>query len=310
MNNGRKKRRVLIHGLYYCGRMLAEHLNGGDWEFRYYRDGGLNNLAAMARELAACDLVYQIGGRRTAGKFLYAAKLLSKKKIVMHWTGSDTLEEQERGPEARNARWVMQDIHHWAVSQWIVKEVALLGVSSELVPIPSFYVPEQPAPLPSEFSVLVYVPGVRCGDLYGLDHILQVAKSLPEIPFNLVGFVQGRIPDPPANLKIHGRMPNLRDFYRSSSVVWRPSRHDGLSCMVMEGLGYGRHVMWTYPFPGCLQVSSAEEARGEIRRLYELQKLRKLQLNADGPRYLAEAGYLPGHLKQVILQRLQVIAEG
>ncbi|HKM67290.1 MAG TPA: hypothetical protein VJX70_09005 [Candidatus Acidoferrum sp.] len=309
MNSVRKKRRVLIHGLYYCGRMLAEHLNGGDWEFRYYRDSGLNNLAAMARELAACDLVYQIGGRRTAGKFLCAAKLLSKKKIVMHWTGSDTLLEQDRGPEASTARWVMQDIHHWAVSQWIGQEVAGLGVSCDWVPIPSFYVPEAPAPLPQDFSVLVYVPGVRCGDLYGLDRILQVAKSLPEIRFNLVGFVQGRIPNPPSNLKIHGRLPDLRDFYHRSSVVWRPSRHDGLSCMVMEGLGYGRHVMWTYPFPGCLQVQSAEEAHDHIARLNELQKRRQLQLNADGPRSLAQEGYLPSHLKQVILQRLQAIAE-
>jgi len=298
-----------VHGLYYCGRMLAEHLDGGDWEFRYYRDGGIHNLAAMARELAACDLVYQIGGRRTAGKFLHAARLLAKKKIVMHWAGSDTLLEYDRGVDARNTRWVVEDIHHWGVSQWIVGEVSSLGVACEWVPIPSFYVPETPAPLPSEFSVLVYVPDVRCGDLYGLDRILQVARSLPQVPFNLVGLVRGRIPNPPSNLNIFGRLPHLRDFYRASSVVWRPSRHDGLSCMVMEGLGYARHVLWSYPFPGCLQVSSAEDARDEISRLYGLQKEKKLMPNSDGPRSLAEAGHTPGHLKQVILHRLQRIAE-
>lgn len=309
MKNRRKKRRVLVHGLYYCGRMLAENLTGGDWEFRYYRDGGLKELAAMARELAACDLVYQIGGRRTAGRFLYAAKLLSKKKIVMHWVGSDTVIEAQRGARARQTSWVMQDIHHWGVSQWIVKEAELLGVRCEFVPIPSFYVPERPAPLPQEFSVLVYVPDARRGQLYGLDQILDVADALPEIPFRLVGLTAGRLPRLPVNLRVYGRIPNLHDFYRSASVVWRPSRHDGLSCMVMEGLGYGRHVLWSYPFPGCLHVTSAEEAREKISKLYELQEKKKLLINADGPQRLAEAGYLPCQMKRVILQRLQAIAE-
>src|SRR5262249_4105906 len=141
------------------------------------------------------------------------------------------------------------------------------------------------------------------------DRILQVARSLPEIPFNLVGLVRGRIPNPPSNLRIFGRLPHLQDFYRASSVVWRPSRHDGLSCMVMEGLGYGRHVLWSYPFPGCVQVGSAEEAREQISALHRLQLEKKLSMNADGPRSLAQAGHMPSHLKQVILQRLQGIAE-
>ncbi len=305
----RPNRLVLVHGLYYCGRMIADWMSGSGCDFRYYPDSGIGNLTAMARELAACDLIYQIGGRRRAGKFLHAARLLGKKKIVMHWIGSDTLEEQQKEAKCGAAAWILQNIHHWAVSNWMVREVEALGVPCDLVPIPSSFVPDQPSPLPSKFSVLVYMPDVRAGDLYGLDRILQVARESPHIPFELVGLVYGTIPDPPPNLKIHGRIPNLQEFYKRASVVWRPVRHDGMSSMVLEALGHGRHVLWSYPFPGCVQVSSAADAREEISRLYIRHHQQDLQVNWAGPRAITEGGYRPQHLKKVILSRLESIQE-
>jgi glycosyltransferase involved in cell wall biosynthesis len=302
-------RRVLVHGLYHCGRMFADLMNGNGWEFRYYPDAGIRNLATMVRDLANCDLVYQIGGRRRSGKFLHVAKLLNKKKIVMHWTGSDTLDEQKQPVSATAEPWVLQNVRHWAVSDWMVREVEALGVPCELVPIPSSFVPEQPCPLPAKFSVLVYVPAVSRSDLYGLDRILEVARELADVSFELVGLVDGSIADPPANLRIHGRIPDLGEFYRRASVVWRPTRHDGMSSMVLEALGYGRHVLWSYPFPGSVRVSSAAEARDEIARLHALHREQKLQVNFAGTRAITEGGYQPHHLKQAILQRLGMILE-
>jgi hypothetical protein len=305
----KRTNRVLVHGLYHCGRMFSNWMRSNDWDFRYYPDAGLRNLSAMARDLAACDLVYQIGGRRQAGRFLHAARLLRKKKIVMHWIGSDTLEEQRKPPRSKAARWILQEIHHWAVSEWMLKEVQALGVPCELVPIPPSFVPDQPSPLPSKFSVLVYMPDVRRADLYGLDRILEVARELPHIPFELVGLVYGSIQDPPPNLNIHGRIPNLFEFHERASVIWRPVRHDGLSSMVLEALGHGRHVLWSYPFPGCVQVSSAAEAREEIFRLYNLHQEKQLQVNWAGPQAITQGGYRPQHLKEDILRRLQYIHE-
>jgi glycosyltransferase involved in cell wall biosynthesis len=302
-------RRVLVHGLFHCGRMFADFMSGEGWDFRYYPDAGFWNLTAMARHLAGCDLIYQIGGRRRAGRFLYAARLLRKKKIVMHWIGSDTLEEQKKKAKSKAAPWILQEVHHWAVSDWMLREVQALGVPCELVPIPPSFVPDQPSALPSNFCVLVYMPDVRRADLYGLDRILQVARELPHIPFELVGLVYGAIPDPPPNLKIHARIPNLSEFYKRASVVWRPVRHDGLSSMVLEALGHGRHVLWSYPFPGCVQVASAREARDEISRLFALHQQQLLTVNWAGPLAITEGGYRPQHLKQVILRRLQSIQE-
>ena len=305
----RPTRRVLVHGLRYFAPMFAELMNGDGWDFRYWPDTGIRNLASIASELRCCDIAYQIGGRVTIGKFLRAAKLMKKKTIVMHWAGSDTLDDQQRVAEGRANPWVLQNIHHWAVSGWMAREVQAFGARCELVPLPSAHVPQSPSPLPEEFSVLVYMPDTRRGLLYGLDQILQVARELVHIRFDLVGLLHGSIPAPPPNLHIHGRIPNLRGFYERASVVWRPMRHDGLSCMVMEALGHGRHVLWSYAFPGCRQVYSASDAREEILRLHELHRRKRLSINHEGARALVDGGYMPAQLRYTIRERLEALLE-
>jgi hypothetical protein len=305
---GRKtKRRVLVHGLVYFGTIFAELMDADGWEFRYFPDAGAKNLASMARELAQCDLVYQIGGRVSMGRFLRCAHTLRKKKVVMHWVGSDTVEQQAELAEGKSHPWVMQSIRHWAESHWMVREVEILGLDCELIPLPSSRVPAKPSPMPETFSVLVYMPVVSRGELYGLDRILETARALPHVPFELVGLYDGEIENAPRNLRIHGRVPNLAEFYKRASVVWRPVRHDGLSFMVMEAMGHGRHVLWTYPFPGCTQVSSAEDATQRISALHELHLAKNLHINSEAVRAIAEGGYLPSTLRARIHKRLEDI---
>jgi len=288
--------------------MFAELMDGDGWEFRYFPDEGLESLAGMTRSLCRCDLAYQIGGRVTLGKFLRVAKWLGKEKIVMHWVGSDTLDEQRDVAEGNSERWVICQLHHWAESHWMVHEVEALGLECELVPLPSSCVPDRPSPLPLEFSVLVYVPDVRRAALYGLDRILQAAKELPHIPFELVGLTYGEIPAPPDNLRIHGRLADLTEFYRRSTVLWRPVRHDGLSFMVLEALGHGRHVLWSYDFPGCVVAETAEAAGAEILRLHSLHQQGRLQINQAGVEAVAK-NYLPQPLRRMIHRRLEAILE-
>lgn len=309
LTSRRPRRRVLVHGLIYFGSMFARLMDGEDWEFRYYPDSGAHNLASMAGWLSKCDLAYQIGGRVTLGRFLLAARALHKKKIVMHWVGSDTLLEQREVVQGNAHPWVLNQVHHWAESDWMVREVQSLGTSCELVPLPSAHVPEEPSPLPEEFSVLVYMPDTRCQDLYGLDQMLEVARQLPDINFELVGLLHGEITSPPPNLRIHGRIADLRSFYQQSSVLWRPARHDGLSFMVMEALGHGRHVLWSYPFPGTIHVSSASEAREQISRLAALHARKQLRLNAEGVQAIRDSGLQPQRLRGEIRERLERILD-
>jgi len=301
--------RVLVHGLDYFGPAFAEFMTGGGWDFQYYPDKGLGNLTAMGNALRQCDLVYQIGGRVTIGKFLRAAKFLGKARIVMHWVGSDALEQKEVAAAGRAHPWVLKAIQHWADSEWIHKEVTAMGVSCELVPLPSPKVPDRPLPLPTDFRVLVYVPSVERSKQYGLDMILEAARQLPQIQFELVGLRDGPVPNPPPNLCFHKRIRDLTEFYKRASVVWRAVRHDGLSWMVLESLGYGRHVLWTYPFPGCIQARSASEASAHILRLYQMHQEQQLPINEEGVQFLAASEYNPQNFRNKIRMRLQKILE-
>jgi hypothetical protein len=296
--------RVLVHGLVYFGPIFAKFMSVEGWDFRYYPDRGLMNLSAMLREAAACDVIYQLGGRVTQGKFLRVAHALGKKRVVMHWLGSDTLDEQRHVQSGNTDSWVLNRLHHWAESDWMVREVRSLGVPCDLVPFPSALVPNAPSPLPETFRVLVYVPTLERADLYGLDRILCVARDLPEVSFELVGLTDGPISNIPPNIRIHGRLANIAAFYRSCSVMWRPVRHDGVSWMVLESLGHGRHVLWTYPFPGCIQVRETEDAREHILKLKSLHSQGLLQINHEGVRFASRCCYRPETLRADIHSRL------
>ncbi len=297
--------RVLIHGLPYFGKMLAALMNGNGWDFRYHRDKGVGNLIALARDLRACDLVYQLGGRISPGKFLHAAKFLRKGRIVVHWVGSDVLHAQADFSEGKFDPWVARNLRHWAEVPWMVEEVRRMGLECDCVPLSSALIPAQPSFLPKQFTVLVYMPDIQKAELYGLNTILKVARELPSISFQLVGLYKGRISEAPSNLTIRGWI-HLSSVYEHVTVLWRPVRHDGLSFMVLEALGHGRHVLWSYEFPGCIRVSDAAEARRELERLYELHQKKSLRINEAGLKVIAE-NYHPRRVKEEILRRFREI---
>lgn len=300
-----KRRRVLVHGLAYFGEVFSEFMSGDGWEFVYYPDNGVANFVAMGNALRRCDLVYQIGGRVTIGKFLRVAKLLRKDQIVMHWVGSDTLEARSAVNSGRCEDWVLNAIHHWADSPWILDEVREIGVGCEYVPLPSPRLSNSTAPLPKEFKVLVYVPSLECAELYGLDKIVEAARALPEVRFELVGLRDGPLKSPPENIRFHNRVSDLTEFYEQATVMWRPTRHDGLSWMVCEALALGRHVFWSYPFPGCTLVRSACEAIARIQELQRLHRAKKLKVNCEGAAFVSSGAFFPANFKRNILCHLE-----
>jgi hypothetical protein len=79
--------------------------------------------------------------------------------------------------------------------------------------------------------------------------------------------------------------------------------------MVLESLGHGRHVLWSYPFPGCVQVSSAADACEYISRLHSLHQQGRLGLNQEGSLFIANEGYLPQFLRGTIHSRLEQILQ-
>ena len=272
---------VLVHGLeFFCERLPGAFQTAG-WDIRHHSVHRLASIFRLLGDLRRADLIFIWGGRISMGKVLRAARFFDKRKIVLLWSGSDVLGAQFQFAEGKLNPWIAGQTH-WAGAPWLADEIRAIGLKCEYVPVTWVSIVEKPRPLPKNFSVLVYLPSVRRAKLYGLDRILQVSRSLPHISFELVGLVDGQIPDPPPNLHISARIRDMAEVYRRSTVYWRPVQHDGLCFMSLEALSHGRHVIWSYPFPHCYQSSNAEEDRAHIERLHASHCSGSLLVNDSG----------------------------
>ncbi len=274
--------RVVAGGLtFFCGK-LPELLGNEQWDIRDRSQRTPAHIAGLLRDLPRCDLAYSWAGRIDMGKFLWAARCFGVKKVVLFWCGSDVLHAKHLLAKDKLDPWVASQIH-WAASPSLAEEVRSLGLRCEFVQA-SFVDPvASPKPLPEKFSVLVFMPRADRGELYGWDRILQVAKSLPSMDFQLVGLHAGQALQGPKNISVHYFTDNLTPFYEKTTVLWRPVRHDaGVSFMVLEALAHGRHVLYTYPIQGAQQVHDAAEAKQQLENLRALHEARTLSLNYAG----------------------------
>ena len=284
MSHSHEPYRVAVHGLpHFCSKLCAL-LDGGNWSVPYRSPFHPLGWAERLADLARCDLAYSWTGRINPGLFLRAARALDTKRVILLWSGSDVLFAAEELKAGRLDPWVASRVH-WAVSPWMAEEVRALGIECEYVQT-SFVAPVSPSPMPDDFCVLVYAPSLKKAKLYGIDRILEVAEKLPSIRFRLVGLAESSIPNAPKNLQVFANV-NLDGFYRRSSVLWRPVRHDGLSFMVLEALSHGRHVLYSYPFPGCRQAITTQQAVAEIERFRDLHSAHALELNQEGLQVIA-----------------------
>lgn len=234
------------------------------------------------------------------GKFLWVARSLAKKKVVILWSGSDVIHAQNDYSQGKMSSWVAEKVH-WAVSPWVAEEVRSMGLPCECVQA-SFVTPvADPPPLPKKFSVLVYVASLEKKDLYGWDRMVEVADKLRSVEFNLVGLEAGQVLKGPPNIKVHNRV-DIAPFYERASVLYRPVRHDGLSFMVLEALARGRHVLYSYPLPACTQVTSVDMACRELEKLQGLHEQQTLELNLAGID-LIHSDYDPDKVQADLLNR-------
>ena len=273
--------RVVIHGLPHFCQKLAALFDCDGWDVRYHPRSSAADLLSLANDLRRCDLAYTWGGRIDLGKFLWAARCLGPKKLVMLWSGSDALWAKKDYAADKMHPWVASKTH-WAVSPWIGDEVRSVGLRCEYVQASFVQRVKNPLPLPAKFSVLAYCPSADKAELYGWEQIVEAAKALPSIEFRIVGMRGEEALQAPENVTIHGWTNDLAAVLQESTVLWRPVQHDGLSFMVLEALSQGRHVLYSYPLSGCVHTKTSAMAIHELRRLARLHERQSLGLNTAG----------------------------
>jgi len=297
--------RVVVHGLPHFCTKLSRLLRCEGWDVHYHTGQSMASLVALANDLRRCDLAYTWGGRISMGKFLRAAHALGKKNVVMLWSGSDVFFAQKEFAAGRMEPWIASKTH-WAVSPWIAEEVRALGLPCEFVQASFVDLAAQVVPLPEKFSVLSYLPNKEKSMLYGWDQIQEVARALPTVEFNVIGLAKGETMDAPPNVTLRGWAEDLTPHLQRATLLWRPVQHDGLSFMVLEALAQGRHVLYSYPFPGCIEVKRAVAAQRELERLLALHRSQVLPTNDAGIRSIAK-DFTPAVVRATLLRRWEEI---
>ena len=175
--------------VFFLGESQIRHIekiyrdNGHDTQIMMR--GGLLNKFRNTVEIVRADMVYQVFGQSVrASKSLSLAALL-KKKIVIHWIGTDVLDatvEYKKTGKILNEEYQHVDL---ACAAHLKDELMKIGVHSEYVPIFPIDIPFEPLPAPSQHAILSYIPEDKTA-FYGLPELKHLAKRFPDIDFHIV----------------------------------------------------------------------------------------------------------------------------
>ena len=295
--------RVLVLGQPYWASLLAQALNSptADMSASFVGPRGYAPLLARiprSERVVIMRAGFRVGATTPRGRLFDAywhalCRMFPGAVRCHYWFGTDVLNTVQ-GAQAGALRWrallSTRDDLHIAVTPWLAAELATVGLTAYTAHLPVKYQSPETAPaLPAEFSVLTYLPADRFG-FYGGETIIEAARRLPHVRFDVVGY-RGRLaPAAPANVLWHGWV-NMAEFYANATVIARIPRHDGLGGTAVEGLLNARHVLYTYdlPFVRHLQPATVEVLVAVLAELRDLHDAGGLGLNSAGRAYALEA---------------------
>jgi hypothetical protein len=257
------RKRVAISGLGLFCADVAEKIEQlrPDWKAEILRPRSRMEILTSLARLSRADVWYSIGTPFTDRYMHLCAKTLRIPR-VMHWVGSDLESVRASKSLQRIAR--QPEVKHLTEIEWTARELEMLGMSSEVRPLPLRQSSNGVKPLPEQFTILLYVPKSR-PEFYGAREYERLMSTLAGqgVRVFVVGGAKLRALEG-IDLVDCGWRSDLRDIYERSTVLIRCTPHDGLSLMVLEALSFGRYAIWSKPFPGATRVGCYRELEGAV----------------------------------------------
>ena len=299
--------KTIIIGLPYYAKNIADNLSAVDPLNSYIpldTSGNSKDKLRFLAHLPAVDAVYLISANIARGGALTAAMAM-KKRIVMHWVGSDVLVAGD-AHHRNEIDWdLIRYSHHLVETPWLQDELTGIGIAAEIAPIFCLENDLQaPPPLPKRFSILSRI-GKGRESFYGIDHLIKLAQDFPDIDIKLVGLSESSH-SLPANMRMLGWVGDMASEYAKSVLCLRLPKHDGLSYFVLEAMGYGRHVGFSYKCEGSKHVTSYSDLKEfvvELRSLHDNGALGVNQVGHDFVRSNFKKSDVMGSLRRQILGR-------
>jgi len=170
-------------------------------------------------------------------------------RIIHYWIGTDVqraLADTAAGHGDRLRR-AISGREHFAGSEPLARDLGTLGIGARVVPFPWEGVPSPdrlPA-MPERFTVLSYVPDAR-PEFYGGPELVAAARALPDARFVVMGGAGAWVEDAPANLEFAGWVADTAGLYADASCVVRLTEYDSIGGTAVEGLAWGRPVIYSH----------------------------------------------------------------
>lgn len=297
--------KILIGGLPYFAKKLVSSLSEFDKENSYSHLERITKPGDRIKtfyKIISADLVYFIDGIIYNNKLMNLALLL-KKRIVMHWVGSDVIRAAKDINEHKENVAYFKKIDHYCEVSWIKNELYQIGIDAQTLQIASFDVKDTETPeLPPEFSILSYVRK-NLEEFYGFDKIIQLAADFPDIKIKIAGLDSYKEPIP-KNIELLGWIKNMDEQYQNCVLFLRLPKHDGLAFSVLEALACGRYVGYSCQFDNTVYIDTYETLKKVVENLHSEFKKGSLTPNLKGVKYIREHHNHDEVLRNII-QRLK-----
>ena len=176
------------------------------------------------------------------------------------WVGSDVLWALRYTPATRFARAIQSlGVAQVTVADHLADELAEIGIRAATLPIiAEFTTPTAPPPpLPDRPTVLAYLPGDDRREFYGGHIVDALIRRRPDVFFLIANDLNTDYSSLP-NVESVGLIDDMSSIYARTTVLVRPTAHDGMPRMMLEALSHGRHAVCSYPYPHCHRATDIE----------------------------------------------------
>lgn len=224
----------------------------------------------ILRNVLWCDMLYAVSGNDISSDPTMRMAAMMKKKIVIHWIGTDVLQAAEAFK--KNQKVLNEEYPHidLVCAKHLQKELQEIGIQADYVPIAPLDMEFEAIEVPKTHAVLSYIPQHR-ESFYGVEKLKALARRHPDIPFYIVANDGENDTDRLPNMHYQGTVgrQEMEELHKKCSIMYRYPEHDGLPLMMLEALGFGRQAINRYPFPHVItpegdSIEAIDAALGEI----------------------------------------------
>lgn len=195
---------------------------------------------------------------------------------IRWWVGTDVYNVLN-DPDVQRSALLLNPLfaRNLAVAPHLVDELSIAGIAAQF--IPSVLNPKTDLAVEESGgrALLVYLPSKR-REFYGASIVKAVIEEHRDVDFIVVADEPDALADLP-NVTSLGWQADMQPIWNNAGGLLRITQHDGMPRMVLDALRQGKHVIYSWPFPGCILARSHEEVHLAVERFKMLLDQRNME---------------------------------